>query len=90
MITDFNSDQGDKVAIASDAFEGVSKVKFKSATGKKQSKNLASSKKNFIYDDKKGVLYFNENGKKDGLGDGGEFVKLLGAPELGKSDIVIV
>jgi hypothetical protein len=90
VITDFNSDQGDKVAVASEAFEGVSKIKFKSATGKKQSKNLASSNKTFIYDDKKGVLYFNENGREDGFGDGGEFVKLLGAPDLSKSDIVIV
>ena len=90
MITDFNPDQGDKVAIASDAFEGVSKVKFTSVTGKGNAKDAASSNKNFIYDDKKGVLYFNENGKKDGWGDGGEFVKLTGAPELGKGDLVLL
>ena len=90
VITDFDPDEGDKVAIASDAFEGVSKIKFKSVTGKKNAKNTASSNKTFIYDEKKGVLYFNQNGRDDGFGDGGEFVKLLGATELSKSDFVIV
>ena len=90
VITDLNSDQGDKIVIASDAFKGVSKIKFTSVTGKGNAKDAASSNKTFVYDDKTGMLYFNENGRKDGFGDGGEFVKLVGAPELGKSDIVII
>jgi len=89
VITDFNPDQGDKVVIASDAFEGVSKINFTSVTGKGNAKDAASSNKNFIYDDKTGVLYFNENGRKEGLGDGGEFVKLMGAPEIAKGDFII-
>ena len=89
-VTDFDPDKGDKMVISKDAFEGVNKVKLDVASGKKDAKNSASSNKTFIYDEKSGVLYFNENGKKDGFGDGGEFVKLLGAPELSKSDFVIV
>jgi Ca2+-binding RTX toxin-like protein len=90
VITDFNPDEGDKVAIASEAFDGVTKIKFATVTGKKEAKRMGSTNKNFIYDDKKGILYFDANGKKSGLGNGGEFTQLLGAPEIGKSDFVIV
>jgi hypothetical protein len=88
-ITDFNPEEGDKVTIASDAFDGINKIKFKAVNGKEELINAASSKKIFIYNEKKGMLYFNENGKKDGFGDGGEFAKLLGAPDLGKEDFVL-
>ena len=80
---------GDKVAISSDVFDGVNKIKFKVVNGKDEINDAASTKKILIYDDKKGMLYFNENGKKDGFGDGGEFAKLLGAPDLGKEDFVL-
>ena len=40
-------------------------------------------------EEKKGLLYFNENGKQKGWGDGGLFAKLQGAPELGSSDFTI-
>ena len=42
-----------------------------------------------MYDDKKGLLYFNENGKQKGWGDGGLFAR-LGAPELGADDFTVV
>ena len=90
VITDFNPNEGDIVTIASEAFDGVSRIRFKSVTGKKEAKRMGQSSKNFIYDEKKGMLYYDENGKKNGWGDGGEFVKLTGAPEIGKTDIVIV
>ena len=48
------------------------------------------SKNHFIYDDRKGFLYFNDNGKKLGWGDGGLFAKLQGAPELGAENFTIV
>ena len=36
--------------------------------GKKSSKKAAKSNNDFVYDEKKGFLYFNENGKKrDGV-----------------------
>ncbi len=59
-------------------------------TGKESSKKAAASKKDFIYDDKKGLLYYNENGKEEGWGDGGLFANLQGAPELDASDFTIV
>ena len=60
------------MAIASDAFEGVTRVKLAVITGKKDASKAASSNQTFIYDDKKGVMYFNENSRKDGFGDGGD------------------
>ena len=35
-----------------------------------------------MYDDKKCLLYFNENGSESGWGVGGLFAKLRGAPDL--------
>jgi len=90
VITDFNPDEGDKVAIASEAFDGLTKIKFVAVTGKKEAKRMGSTNKSFIYDDKKGMLYYDANGRKNGLGaDGGEFAQLLGAPNIGKSNLVI-
>ena len=44
----------------------------------------------FVYDKKKGLLYFNEDGIQKGWGDGGLFAKLQGSPELGADDFTIV
>ena len=53
-------------------------------------KKASKTNNPFVYDEKKGFLYFNENGKEKGWGDGGLFVKLQGAPELAQSDFTIV
>jgi len=90
VITDFNADQGDRIVIASEAFDGATKIRFKSVTGKKEIRRVTRSNTNFIYDDKTGMLYYDANGKKNGFGPGGEFTQLLGAPEIGKTDLVIV
>ena len=89
-ITDFNPDEGDKVIISRNAFDEVKKIKLKVVTGKKKAKNADTEKSTFIYDDKKGLLYFNENLKEEGWGDGGVFARLKGAPELGVSDFTLV
>jgi Ca2+-binding RTX toxin-like protein len=90
VITDFDPDEGDKVLVSSAAFEGVSKVKFASVTGKKEVERMSGTNKNFIYDDKKGVIYYNANGRQNGYGPGGEFAQLIGAPDLSKTDFAIV
>jgi subtilisin family serine protease/Ca2+-binding RTX toxin-like protein len=90
VITDFSSKESDKLVVSSEAFYGVSQIKFKSVTGKREVKRMGRSNKNFIYDDKNGMLYFDANGKKDGFGPGGEFAQLLGAPEIGKTDLIVV
>ena len=90
VITDFDPAQGDRIVIASEAFDGATKIRFKSVTGKKEVKSMAKSNTNFIYDDKSGMLYYDANGKKNGFGPGGEFAQLLGIPEIGKTDFIIV
>ena len=89
IVTDFRSSQGDRIVISQEAFGGVVKIKLETVTGRKEAKDASASRRNFIYDAKSGMLYFNENGREAGLGDGGEFAKLLGAPELSRSDLVL-
>ena len=88
-VKDFDSEE-DSVLVDKDVFDLGKKIKLKVVTGKKSSKKAATSKKDFIYDDKKGLLYYNENGKEEGWGDGGLFAKLQGAPALDASDFTIV
>ena len=90
MITDFDSDEGDLILVDKVIFGLSRKIKLKVVTGKKETKKALGTNNDFIYDNKKGFLYFNENGKDKGWGDGGLFVKLQGAPELGATDFTIV
>jgi hypothetical protein len=89
-ITDFNSAEGDKIAISRDAFEGVDRVRFKVVSGKRDARKAGRSNKNFVYDDKSGMLYYDANGNKKGWGDGGAFAKLLGVPDIERSDFAIL
>ena len=89
-INDFNPEEGDSILVDKDVFDLSNKIKIKVVAGKKASKKAAKSINDFIYDDKKGLLYFNENGESKGWGDGGLFAKLQGAPKLGESDFTIV
>ena len=89
-ITDFDPEEGDSILVDKDVFGLGKKIKMKVVTGKKSSKKSAKSKRDFIYDDKKGLLYYNENGKDKGWGDGGLFAKLQGSPGLDASDFTIV
>ena len=73
-----------------DLFGLGKKIKLKSYGRRNEVNKAAKSKNDFVYDKKKGLLYFNENGKQKGWGDGGLFAKLQGAPELGADDLSIV
>ena len=44
----------------------------------------------FLYDQKKGGLYFNENGAGKGFGDGGIIAILKGAPDLNSDNLEFV
>lgn len=59
-------------------------------TGKKESKKAAKRTHDFIYDDNKGLLYFNENGEQKGFGNGGLVARLGIGVELDASDLMIV
>ena len=89
-IVDFNPDEGDSLLIDKNVFDFGKRLKLKIVKNKKSIKKAKNSEADFIYEKKRGLLFFNENGKQDGWGDGGLFVKLEGAPELGDSDFTIV
>lgn len=90
IITDFDSDEGDVLAVSQQVFTGLNRIRFKSVEGKRDTKQAGRTYKNFIYNEKNGILYYDGNGKKNGWGEGGEFVKLLDTPEIGKADIAII
>ena len=50
-------------------------------------KKLAKQDFDFLYDEKKGGLYFNENGADKGFGDGGIIAILKGAPDLTSTNL---
>ena len=57
---------------------------------KKVKKKLAKKDFDFLYDQKKGGLYFNENGADKGFDDGGIIAILKGAPELTASNLEFI
>ena len=89
-IQDFNADEGDSILIDNQAFNLNRKVKFKATAGKNAIKKASKSKRDFIYNERKGLLYFNENGKERGWGDGGLFAKLAKGTDLDANDVNIV
>ena len=60
------------------------------ANGKKALKKLANKDFDFLYDQKNGSLYFNENGADKGFGDGGIIAILKGAPELTSGNLEFI
>ena len=90
QIKDFDSYERDSILVDQDVFGLGKQIKLKSYGSKNKVKEAAESKNVFVYDKKKGLLYFNENGKQKGWGDGGLFAKLQGAPELGADDFTVV
>ena len=82
---------GDVLKINSDGFSVDSSPTFASGKNKKTvKKKLAKQDFDFLYDEKKGGLYFNENGADKGFGEGGIIAILKGAPELTASNLVFI
>ena len=90
LIKDFDPDEGDSIVIKQDIFNISSKIKVKRVRGKSKAIKAAKSKSDFIYDNKNGLLYFNEDGKDMGWGNGGLLAKLQGKPDLFADDFTIV
>ena len=80
-ITNFNPST-DTLEIDTDSFGIDSSATFAAARNKRKLKKLAKKDFDFLYDQKKGGLYFNENGSDKGFGDGGIIAILKGAPDL--------
>lgn len=86
-ITNFNPST-DTLEIGTDSFGLDSSATFASGKNKKVvKKRLANLDIDFLYDEKKGGLYFNENGSAIGFGDGGIIAILKGAPDLSSGNL---
>jgi hypothetical protein len=86
-ITNFNPST-DTLEIDTDSFGIDSSATFASGKNMKEvKKKLAKQHFDFLYDEKKGGLYFNENGADKGFGEGGIIAILKGAPDLTMDNI---
>ena len=89
-ITDFNS-LNDTLEIDTDSFSIDSSATFAAGKNKKTvKKKLAKQDFDFLYDEKKGGLYFNENGAEKGFGEGGIIAILTGAPDLTSGNLEFI
>ena len=80
----------DTLDIDADSF-GVDKLStFSSGKNSKAIKKLANQNFDFLYDRKKGGLYFNENGAGKGFGDGGIIAIIKGAPDLTSGNLEFI
>ena len=89
VISDFDVEQGDRILLDSDAFEGDGVVSV--AETRRDFQQLRESGDcDFIYYQPRGGLYYNENGGESGFGDGGLLAAIKGAPELSAEQIALV
>ena len=88
-ITKFNPST-DKLKIDTDSFDIDSSATFATAKNKRKLKKLANKDFDFLYDQKRGGLYFNENGSDKGFGDGGIIAILKGAPDLTEGNLEFI
>ena len=89
-ITNFNP-SSDTLEIDTDSFGIDSSATFASGKNKKTvKKKLAKQDFDFLYDEKKGGLYFNENGADKSFGDGGIIAILKGAPDLTSGNLEFI
>ena len=89
-ITNFNAST-DTLEIDTDSFGIDSSATFASGKNKKEvKKKLTKQDFDFLYDQKKGGLYFNENGSGKGFGDGGIITILKGAPDLTSENLEFI
>ena len=89
-ITNFNPST-DTLEIGTVSFDIDSSATFAAGKNKKKvKKKLAKQDFDFLYDEKKGGLYFNENGSDKGFGDGGIIAILKGAPDLTSDNLEFI
>ena len=88
-ITRFNPST-DTLEIHTDSFGINRSANFATGKNKRKVKQLANKDFDFLYDQKKGGLYFNENGADKGFGDGGIIAILKGAPGLTTNNLEFI
>ena len=89
-ITNFNPST-DILKVDTKSFGIDSSATFATGANKKAvKKTLAKQGFDFLYDQQKGGLYFNENGADKGFGDGGIIAILKGTPELTANNLEFI
>jgi hypothetical protein len=89
-ITNFNPST-DTLEIDTDSFGIDSSATFAAGKNKREvKKKLAKQDFDFLYDQKKGRLYFNENGTDKGFGEGGIIAILKGSPDLSGDNLEFI
>lgn len=89
-ISNFNP-ANDTLEIDSGSFGIEDSPTFAAGKSKKTiKKKLAKQDFDFLYDQEKGGLYFNENGSDNGFGGGGIIAILKGAPDLTASNLEFI
>jgi len=87
-IINFNS-SSEKLEIDLKSFGLGEAASFKTAKSKKAiKKNLSKKELDFLYDQKKGGLYYNQNGAEKGFGEGGIVAILKGSPDISDENIL--
>ena len=91
QITGFSPDDGDQLALSTNAFQGLSEINLVTVSSNRQLKAQQTQPSNFIYYEAKGQLYFDQNESDKGYGkEGGLFAILKGGPDLTESSFQIV
>ncbi|MBD2518741.1 choice-of-anchor D domain-containing protein [Nostoc sp. FACHB-973] len=91
-IADFSGSAGDKIILDKTTFTAITSV---AGTGFSKTSDFqittlgALSNAAIVYDPVTGQLLYNQNGSAAGLGSGGQFAQLTGAPTLKASDFII-
>ena len=89
-ITNFNSTT-DSLEINTDSFGVDGSATFTAGKNKKTvKKKLSKQDFDFLYDQKKGGLYFNENGSAKGFGEGGIIAILKGSPDITSDNLEFI
>ena len=88
-IINFNPST-DTLEIDSDSLRIDKSATFAAGKNKRKILKLAKKHFDFLFDQKKGGLYFNENGADKGFGDGGIIAILKGAPDLTTSNLEFI
>ncbi len=87
-ITDFNTREGDVIAILHNNNDSADRLSLKSVRSRSQLNDAKKSPKDIIYFEPKGLLFYNQNQTESGWGDGGKVAQLVGAPEISKNDVI--
>ncbi|MEH2041030.1 choice-of-anchor D domain-containing protein [Nostoc sp.] len=91
-IADFNRSSGDKIRLDKTTFTAITSgvgTGFSNASDFQISSLGALSNAVIVYDQMTGQLLYNQNGSVAGLGSGGQFAQLTGAPYVTASDFII-